>query len=113
MPLYQTRAKTLKEMAEQAAFFFYDAQALPYDAAAVEKFLTPEAREHLAALARNLRPDPRRPKRNPSENRDTARRPRPCHDHRTRLSLPAIQSELLTANSGNDTLITLDFANSF
>lgn len=54
VPLYQTRAKTLKEMAEQAAFFFYDVQTLPYDAAAVEKFLTPEAREHLAALARRM-----------------------------------------------------------
>jgi len=51
VPLYQTRAKTLKEMATQAAFFLHDADTLPYDQAAVTKFLTPETREHLKVLA--------------------------------------------------------------
>jgi glutamyl-tRNA synthetase len=51
VPLYQPRAKTLKEMAEQAAFFLHDAGTLPYDEAAVAKFLTPEIRVHLQVLA--------------------------------------------------------------
>ena len=51
VPLYQTRAKTLKEMAAQATFFLHDAGTLPYDQAAVTKFLTPETREHLKVLA--------------------------------------------------------------
>jgi len=51
VPLYQTRAKTLKEMATQAAVFLHDADTLPYDQAAVTKFLTPETREHLVVLA--------------------------------------------------------------
>ena len=54
VPLYQTRAKTLKEMADQCAFFFHDTQSLPYDATAVKKFLTPEARAHLTALAERM-----------------------------------------------------------
>jgi len=51
VPLFQPRAKTLKEMAEQATFFLHDDQSLPYDEAAVAKFLTPEIREHLLVLA--------------------------------------------------------------
>ena len=54
VPLYQPRAKTLKEMAEQAAFFLHDAGTLPYDGAAVAKFLTPEIREHLAVMASRM-----------------------------------------------------------
>ncbi|MBP9944041.1 MAG: glutamate--tRNA ligase, partial [Desulfomicrobium sp.] len=54
VPLYQPRAKTIKEMAEQAAFFLHDAQSLPYDQAAVDKFLTPEIREHLKVLAQRM-----------------------------------------------------------
>ena len=51
VPLFQPRAKTLKEMAEQATFFLHDAESLPYDETAVAKFLTPEIREHLLVLA--------------------------------------------------------------
>jgi glutamyl-tRNA synthetase len=51
VPLYQPRAKTLKEMAEQAAFFLHDENSLPYDEAAVAKFLTSDIREHLAVMA--------------------------------------------------------------
>jgi len=54
VPLYQPRAKTMKEMAEQAAFFLHDAQSLPYDEAAVAKFLTTEIREHLRVLAQRM-----------------------------------------------------------
>jgi glutamyl-tRNA synthetase len=54
VPLYQPRAKTLKEMAEQAAFFMHDADALPYDEAAVTKFLTPDIREHLRVMAERM-----------------------------------------------------------
>ena len=54
VPLYQTRAKTLLEMAEQAAFFFHDAATLPYDQGAVAKFITSEIRPHLVALAQRM-----------------------------------------------------------
>lgn len=54
VPLYQTRAKTLLEMAEQAAFFFHDAATLPYDQVVVTKFITPEIKPHLAALAQRM-----------------------------------------------------------
>ena len=54
VPLYQPRAKTLKEMAEQSAFFLHDADTLPYDQTAVAKFLTPEIREHLSVLAERM-----------------------------------------------------------
>lgn len=54
VPLYQPRAKTLKEMAEQAAFLLQTTEELNYDHAAVEKFLTPEIREHLRILAERM-----------------------------------------------------------
>lgn len=54
VPLFQSRAKTLKEMAEQATFFLHDAHSLPYAEAAVTKFLTSETREHLAILAERM-----------------------------------------------------------
>ena len=54
VPLYQTRAKTLLEMAEQAAFFFHDAATLPYDQGAVAKFITSETTPHLVALAQRM-----------------------------------------------------------
>lgn len=54
VPLYQTRAKTLLEMAEQAAFFFHDAATLPYDQGAVAKFITSEIRPHLVVLAQRM-----------------------------------------------------------
>ncbi|GAB1408994.1 glutamate--tRNA ligase [Desulfovibrionales bacterium] len=51
VPLFQPRAKTLKEMAEQAEFFLHETKTLPYDQSAVDTFLTPETRQHLGALA--------------------------------------------------------------
>lgn len=54
VPLYQPRAKTLKEMAEQATFLLQTTEELNYDHAAVEKFLTPEIREHLRILAERM-----------------------------------------------------------
>jgi len=50
VPLYQSRAKTLREMAEAAAFFFVPTVDLTYDAKAVATHLSPEARQHLEAL---------------------------------------------------------------
>ncbi|WP_462324086.1 glutamate--tRNA ligase [Desulfoplanes sp.] len=50
IPLYQPRAKTMQEMADQALFFILDAGAIGYDPKAVKKFLKPEHREHLANL---------------------------------------------------------------
>ncbi|GAU07902.1 glutamate--tRNA ligase [Desulfoplanes formicivorans] len=50
IPLYQPRAKTMQEMADQALFFILDAQAIEYDPKAVRKFLKPEHREHLRNL---------------------------------------------------------------
>ena len=41
-------------MAEQATFFLHDADTLPYDEAAVGKFLAPEIREHLKVLAQRM-----------------------------------------------------------
>jgi len=54
VPLYQPRAKTLREMAEAARFFFVPAVDLTYDTQAVHTHLTPEARQHLAALAQRF-----------------------------------------------------------
>lgn len=51
IPLYQPRAKTMQEMADQALFFILTPEAIEYDPKAVRKFLKPEHREHL----RNLR----------------------------------------------------------
>lgn len=51
VPLFQTRAKTLKEMAEQATFFLHSAETLTYDRDAMEKFLTPDICGHLRVLA--------------------------------------------------------------
>jgi glutamyl-tRNA synthetase len=50
VPLYQPRAKTMQEMADQALFFILDSEAIEYDPKAVKKFLKPEHREHLANL---------------------------------------------------------------
>lgn len=50
IPQYQTRAKTLVEMAQGAAFFFTPDEALEYDGAATAKFLTPESKALLAEL---------------------------------------------------------------
>ena len=50
VPHYQPRAKTLAEMAEMAEFFVQDDADLSYDSEAVQKFLPPEAREHLTRL---------------------------------------------------------------
>jgi glutamyl-tRNA synthetase len=54
VPLFQPRAKTMKEMAEQAAFFLHDEATLPYDQAAVDKFLTPDIRAHLTVMASRM-----------------------------------------------------------
>ena len=59
VPLFQPRAKTMVEMAEQALIFVQPDDCLSYDEKAVEKFLTPEAREHLervTALLEGLDP---------------------------------------------------------
>ena len=50
VPLLQPRAKTLADMADKARVFTLDADELDYDQKAVEKFLTPEARDHLSKL---------------------------------------------------------------
>ncbi|MDQ7032213.1 MAG: glutamate--tRNA ligase [Desulfonauticus sp.] len=50
IPLYQPRAKTLKEMAEQMHFFFKTTEELDYDLKAVKKFFTPEVKEHLQTI---------------------------------------------------------------
>lgn len=54
VPLYQPRAKTLKEMAEQAVFFLHETDTLPYDTTAVDKFLTADIKKHLAELATRM-----------------------------------------------------------
>ncbi len=54
VPLYQPRAKTLKEMAEQMHFFLKEAKELDYDAKAVEKFLTPEVIPHLQKIREKI-----------------------------------------------------------
>ncbi|MBU1003609.1 MAG: glutamate--tRNA ligase [Proteobacteria bacterium] len=48
VPLYQPRATTMVEMAEQCAFFLMDDEQLEYDPQAVQKNLKPAAREILA-----------------------------------------------------------------
>jgi glutamyl-tRNA synthetase len=50
VPLYQPRAKTMQEMADQALFFILDSEAIEYDPKAVDKFLQPKDREHLDLL---------------------------------------------------------------
>ena len=54
VPLLQPRAKTMVEMAEMAEFFLVADEELQYDAKAVRKFLTPEAREHLQEVVNRL-----------------------------------------------------------
>ncbi|WP_457571339.1 glutamate--tRNA ligase [Desulfovulcanus sp.] len=54
VPLLQPRAKTMVEMANQAEFFLVADDQLQYDAKAVQKFLTPEARDHLQEIIRRL-----------------------------------------------------------
>jgi glutamyl-tRNA synthetase len=54
VPLLQARAKTLVEMAAAADFFVLPDAELPYDGSAVAKFLTPEAKARLTAMARGL-----------------------------------------------------------
>ena len=48
----QSRAKTLVELADSAAFYFVD--AVEYEADALAKYLTPETAPHLAAVAEAL-----------------------------------------------------------
>ena len=50
IPLLQPRAKTMVEMAEQTEFFVTRCEELVYDPKAAAKFLTEEAKGHLAAL---------------------------------------------------------------
>ncbi|WP_028570976.1 glutamate--tRNA ligase [Desulfonatronum lacustre] len=50
VPLLRPRAGTMVEMAEMAEFFVVEDEALPMDQAAVNKFLTPEAKEHFGRL---------------------------------------------------------------
>jgi len=50
IPLYQPRAKTMQEMADQSLFFIQDAKDIEYDPQAVQKFLQSEHRDHLANL---------------------------------------------------------------
>lgn len=54
VPLYQPRAHTMVEMAEEAEFFVVDDAELVYDEKAANKFLTPESKEHLAAIRGKL-----------------------------------------------------------
>lgn len=54
VPLYQERAKTMKEMAEAIGFFFYVDDRVEYDPAAKAKFFTPESLGHLQALGDEL-----------------------------------------------------------
>ncbi|NCC26136.1 MAG: glutamate--tRNA ligase [Deltaproteobacteria bacterium] len=54
VPLYQPRAKTLKEMAEGSEFFVRSDDDLSYDSKAVAKFLTAETRALLASLRSDL-----------------------------------------------------------
>ncbi len=51
---YQPRAKTMAEMAEEAAVFIIPDEAVAYDAKAVAKFLKPDARTMLEALRETL-----------------------------------------------------------
>lgn len=50
VPLYQPRAVTMADMAEQCAFFLVDDDTLEYDEKAVKKHLKPTARELLAEV---------------------------------------------------------------
>ncbi len=50
VPLYQPRAKTMQEMADQSLFFILNAEEIDYQPKAVKKFLKPEHREHLGKL---------------------------------------------------------------
>jgi glutamyl-tRNA synthetase len=54
VPLYQPRAHTMVEMAEEAEFFVIPDADLPYDEKAAKKFLTPESKEHLTAIREKL-----------------------------------------------------------
>ncbi|MBT8764245.1 glutamate--tRNA ligase [Desulfohalobiaceae bacterium Ax17] len=54
VPLLQPRAKTIMEMADQAEFFLVADDQLQYDAKAVQKFLSDEARNHLQEIIRRL-----------------------------------------------------------
>lgn len=54
VPLLQPRAKTIVEMADQAEFFLVADDQLQYDAKAVQKFLSAEARNHLQEIIRRL-----------------------------------------------------------
>ncbi|MFP4657669.1 MAG: glutamate--tRNA ligase, partial [Desulfonatronovibrionaceae bacterium] len=58
IPLLQPRAKTIQEMAELAEFFVFEDDRLPYDRKAVDKFLTPEAREYLQQVTERLESTP-------------------------------------------------------
>lgn len=53
-PLYQPRAKTLKEFAEGAEFFVIPTEEIAYDEKAVNKFLTEEGRGHLTTVKDRL-----------------------------------------------------------
>ncbi|WP_045222551.1 glutamate--tRNA ligase [Desulfonatronum thioautotrophicum] len=50
VPLLQPRAGTMVEMAEMAEFFVVEDESVPMDPAMVDKFLTPEVREHFGRL---------------------------------------------------------------
>lgn len=54
IPLLAPRAKTLKDMARQSRMFLADAESLPRDAAAVERFLTEAAKDRLRAFRGRL-----------------------------------------------------------
>jgi len=54
IPLLQPRASTMQEMAEMAHFFLVPDQELEMDQKAVDKFLTPEAREYLREVSEIL-----------------------------------------------------------
>ncbi|MBF0481819.1 MAG: glutamate--tRNA ligase [Desulfovibrionaceae bacterium] len=54
IPLLQARSQTLVEMADKAACFLAADDALPIDAEAAAKFLTPEIKDHLLAIVAML-----------------------------------------------------------
>lgn len=53
-PLLQPRAKSVVDMLEQSRPFIFNAADLPYDEAAVKKFLTEESKQHLEEIAERI-----------------------------------------------------------
>ena len=54
VPLLQPRSQTLEQMAEQAVFFAWEAEDIPYDFDLLEQFFPPEVRQYLWDLLDRL-----------------------------------------------------------